>query len=101
MPGDGLFMVRPYAENVENAFQTSPVLMEFLRDRIRGAYGAALDDTYLVAHSLGTQVSMDAMRLYQYSDPGQQLDTRGTPLAQIWNWFSWLISEEAYPVNQE
>jgi len=71
--GDEGVGFNPFAANVENAFQSSMALRDFVRDEIRTGKGAALEKTFFMAHSLGCQVAMDAMRLYQVSNPGQKL----------------------------
>ena len=89
---------RPYADNVANAFRTAPAVRDFIRDKVRGtgddAYGADLENTYLIAHSLGTQVAMDAMRLYQHSNPGDEL-VRTLTLVEpaFWSEMCWAPSE--------
>lgn len=68
-PGPG----NPYAANVENAFQTSPRLLEFIDGTIRTAWSASVENITVFAHSLGTQVALDAMRLYQVEHAGEKL----------------------------
>jgi hypothetical protein len=71
--GDEGVGFNPFAANVGNAFQTAMALRDFIRDQIRTAKGTALEKTFFMAHSLGCQVAMDAMRLYQVSNPAQKL----------------------------
>ncbi|MCG8460254.1 MAG: Ig-like domain-containing protein [Holophagales bacterium] len=56
----------PFAPNVENAFQSGPVFLGFLRDRITGGAGWNVPpaNVYVMAHSLGNQVVADALRLH-------------------------------------
>lgn len=68
-PGPG----NSYAANVENAFQTSPRLLEFIDGTMRTAWSASVENITVFAHSLGTQVALDAMRIYQVEHAGEKL----------------------------
>jgi hypothetical protein len=98
---EGNEILPDYAINVENAFQTSPRLMEFIRDKIRGpppsGYGAELAMTDFLAHSLGTQVALDAMRLYQVYYPGAKLINTLTLIEPaIWSETFWDEARVSY-----
>jgi hypothetical protein len=50
--------------NMENALQTSPQLKRFLKEKICGEWGGEPENVYLMAHSLGNLVALDALRLH-------------------------------------
>ena len=56
----------------QNAFQTSPALRNYLQIDL-GSLGATASDIDVFAHSLGNQVALDALRLFQIDNPGVRL----------------------------
>jgi pimeloyl-ACP methyl ester carboxylesterase len=92
-----LLIPRPFADNVENGFQTAAALRDFVHGQIRTSFGAALDKTFLMAHSLGSQVAMDAMRLHQVSSPGGKL-VRALTLVEpaFWSEMCWPAADVTY-----
>jgi hypothetical protein len=59
--------------NMQNAFQTSPRLREFLIQTIQGTWGASADNVYLLAHSLGNLVALDSLRLHSVENDGEKI----------------------------
>ncbi len=54
-----------FDDDVENALQTSPGLMLFLKDTVRPWADDNPDNVEVMAHSLGALVMYDALRLYE------------------------------------
>jgi hypothetical protein len=59
--------------NLQNAFQTSPRLKEFLSQTVQGVWGASAENVYLIAHSLGNLVALDSLRLHSVENNGAKL----------------------------
>jgi hypothetical protein len=59
--------------NLQNAFQTSPRLKQFLSQTVQGPWGARAENVYLVAHSLGNLVALDSLRLHSVENNGAKL----------------------------
>jgi hypothetical protein len=59
--------------NVQNAFQTSPRLRDFLVQTIQGTWGASVGNIYLLAHSLGNLVALDSLRLHSVENNGEKI----------------------------
>ncbi len=59
--------------NMQNAFQTSPRLRDFLVQTIQGTWGASADNVYLIAHSLGNLVALDSLRLHSVDNNGERI----------------------------
>lgn len=59
-----------FAQNVENAFQTAPRLLQFIRDVVINRWHADPNDITLWAHSLGNQVALETLRMnnHYYGD---------------------------------
>ncbi len=59
--------------NVENAFQTSPRLKEFLKQKMQGIWGANPQEVFLLAHGLGNLVALDSLRLHSVENNGEKV----------------------------
>jgi len=59
-----MLCVARFFPNMENAMQTSPRLKQFLQETVLGDWGAEPEDVYLMVHSLGNLVTLDALRLH-------------------------------------
>jgi hypothetical protein len=59
--------------NVQNALQTSPRLKGFLSDTVKDDWGASPENVYLLAHSLGNLVALDALRLHSVETNGNAI----------------------------
>lgn len=93
-----------FATNVENAFQTSPALLEFFDNTLLGTTGdgwnALPDNVTLMAHSLGNQVALDALRLRSAgigTGPCQLARGFFSVEAAIWPETFWQEEPVAYP----
>jgi hypothetical protein len=68
---EGLFPSVMFDTQVENGFQTSPRLEQFLSNIVINTWGATADHIDVMAHSLGNLVTFDAMRLQARQGGGQ------------------------------
>jgi hypothetical protein len=96
--------VAEFFVNMENALQTSPAIRDFVEYRVIGAWGAEPSNIYMVAHSLGNLVALDALRLYSVDHP-----TGDQPLikqmlsveAAVWEETLWEEADVHYPALGE
>lgn len=61
-----------YNLNAENAVRTAPGLRQFLEETVAGDWGARAKDVDVVAHSMGSVVMMDALRIGAYDKQASQ-----------------------------
>ena len=66
---DGDETAPAFDPNVENAFLTSPSMMDFITDYVPNVWGVSAEQLNLIAHSLGNLVMFDALRLYHTEHP--------------------------------
>ena len=90
--------VAKFEPNIVNAFQTSSALEKFLRLRVGEIWGAESSNVYLVAHSLGNQVSFDALRLSSalHPDNGPLVKHMVSVEAAVWEETFWPVEEVHY-----
>ena len=87
-----------YAPNVENAFQTAPVLLDYLQFELpTPPLNAKPENIDLFLHSLGNQVGLDALRLYTVTGATSKLINTLTSIeAAVWAETFWEEQDVTY-----
>ena len=75
--------------NIENALQTSSRLKSFLEDRVIGEWGGEPGNIYLLAHSLGNLVALDALRLHSVESSERLVQHMISVEAAVWEETFW------------
>jgi hypothetical protein len=85
----GVFCIARFFPNMENAFQTSPRLREFLDEKVVGEWGADPQKINLMVHSLGNLVTLDALRLHSIMDGEKLIRNLVSVEAAVWQETLW------------
>jgi hypothetical protein len=86
-----------YGQNVENAFRTGPCFLQLVHNTAQHTWGASPENIDVWMHSLGNQMALDGLRLWQIANPGVKLvHTLSSIEAAIWSETFWPQSAVQY-----
>ncbi len=84
-----LLCVARFFPNMENALQTSPRLRQFLYETVLGDWEAESENVYLMVHSLGNLLTLDALRLHAIQSNDKLIRHMIAVEAAVWQETLW------------
>jgi hypothetical protein len=86
-----------FAGNVKNAFQTSHAFLQYIDTQLQSVRSVPVEKIDVLSHSLGNQVTLDALRVHQVDFTGNRLIHNLTCIeAAIWGETFWEQVDVSY-----